>query len=66
MPFGGIKGSALGDFSKGVTNRTFFTQLKVVYTKFTKLLSPFKTIYEEAALSAALSLINRIKFIIEI
>ncbi len=34
MPFGGIKQSGLGQFSKGKTNKDFFTQLKVVYTKY--------------------------------
>jgi aldehyde dehydrogenase (NAD+) len=34
MPFGGIKQSGIGPFSKGKTNRDMFTQLKVVYTKF--------------------------------
>jgi len=34
MPFGGIKHSGIGQFSKGKTNKDFFTQLKVVYTKF--------------------------------
>jgi len=34
MPFGGVKGSGLGQFSKGKTNKDFFTQLKVVYTKY--------------------------------
>lgn len=36
MPFGGVKGSGVGPFSKGSTNKDFFTQLKVVYTKFVK------------------------------
>ncbi|MDR3304046.1 MAG: aldehyde dehydrogenase family protein, partial [Treponema sp.] len=34
MPFGGVKHSGIGPFSKGKTNKDFFTQLKVVYTKF--------------------------------
>ncbi|MDR2433195.1 MAG: aldehyde dehydrogenase family protein, partial [Treponema sp.] len=34
MPFGGVKQSGIGPFSKGKTNRDMFTQLKVVYTKF--------------------------------
>lgn len=36
MPFGGVKSSGLGPFSKGKTNKDFFTQLKVVYTKYIK------------------------------
>jgi aldehyde dehydrogenase (NAD+) len=36
MPFGGVKASGIGDFSKGVTNKNFFTMLKVVYTKWVK------------------------------
>ncbi len=34
MPFGGVKASGLGPFSKGVTNKDFFTTWKVNYTKF--------------------------------
>jgi aldehyde dehydrogenase (NAD+) len=34
MPFGGVKQSGIGPFSKGKTNKDFFTQLKVVYTKY--------------------------------
>ncbi|MDD5727879.1 MAG: aldehyde dehydrogenase family protein [Victivallales bacterium] len=34
MPFGGVKGSGLGCFSKGKTNKDFFTNLKVIYTKY--------------------------------
>lgn len=34
MPFGGVKGSGLGQFSKGKTNKDFFTQYKVIYTKY--------------------------------
>jgi aldehyde dehydrogenase (NAD+) len=34
MPFGGVKQSGVGQFSKGKTNKDFFTQLKVVYTKY--------------------------------
>lgn len=34
MPFGGVKNSGLGSFSKGRTNRDFFTNFKVNYTKF--------------------------------
>ncbi len=33
MPFGGVKHSGLGQFSKGRTNRDFFTNFKVKYTK---------------------------------
>ena len=33
MPFGGVKHSGLGAFSKGVTNKDFFTNWKVTYTK---------------------------------
>jgi len=36
MPFGGVKNSGLGAFSKGKTNKDFFTQYKVVYTKYVK------------------------------
>lgn len=36
MPFGGVKDSGLGSFSKGKTNKDFFTNLKVIYTKYTK------------------------------
>ncbi|MEA2069532.1 MAG: aldehyde dehydrogenase family protein [Verrucomicrobiota bacterium] len=36
MPFGGVKGSGLGQFSKGKTNKDFFTALKVIYTKYAK------------------------------
>ena len=34
MPFGGVKHSGVGSFSKGKTNQNFFTQFKVVYTKY--------------------------------
>jgi aldehyde dehydrogenase (NAD+) len=34
MPFGGVKHSGSGAFSKGVTNKDFFTNWKVTYTKF--------------------------------
>ncbi len=34
MPFGGIKNSGLGQFSKGRTNRDFFTNFKVKYIKW--------------------------------
>jgi aldehyde dehydrogenase (NAD+) len=34
MPFGGVKNSGLGAFSKGATNKDFFTTWKVNYTKF--------------------------------
>lgn len=34
MPFGGVKNSGLGAFSKGATNKDFFTNWKVTYTKF--------------------------------
>ena len=34
MPFGGIKQSGLGAFSKGVTNRDFFTTFRVDYIKY--------------------------------
>ncbi|MCD8352140.1 MAG: aldehyde dehydrogenase family protein [Planctomycetaceae bacterium] len=34
MPFGGVKQSGIGQFSKGKTNKDFFTQYKVVYTKY--------------------------------
>ena len=36
MPFGGVKASGIGSFSKGKTNKDFFTQLKVTYTKWTR------------------------------
>jgi len=36
MPFGGIKNSGLGSFSKGKTNKDFFTNLKVIYTRYIK------------------------------
>ncbi|MDD5018132.1 MAG: aldehyde dehydrogenase family protein [Eubacteriales bacterium] len=36
MPFGGVKSSGIGAFSKGKTNKDFFTDLKVIYTKWTK------------------------------
>ncbi|WP_422485681.1 aldehyde dehydrogenase family protein [Gudongella sp. DL1XJH-153] len=36
MPFGGIKDSGLGEYSKGSTNKTFFTNWKVTYTKYTR------------------------------
>jgi aldehyde dehydrogenase (NAD+) len=35
MPFGGVKASGLGPFSKGATNKDFFTSWKVNYLKFT-------------------------------
>ncbi len=34
MPFGGVKSSGLGPFSKGATNKDFFTTYKVNYLKF--------------------------------
>ncbi len=34
MPFGGVKNSGIGQFSKGKTNKDFFTQYKVIYTKY--------------------------------
>lgn len=34
MPFGGVKNSYLGPFSKGFTNKDFFTTWKVTYTKY--------------------------------
>lgn len=34
MPFGGIKNSGAGAFSKGKTNRDFFTNYKVQYVKY--------------------------------
>ena len=34
MPFGGIKNSGIGQFSKGTTNKDFFSQLKVKYVKW--------------------------------
>jgi acyl-CoA reductase-like NAD-dependent aldehyde dehydrogenase len=34
MPFGGVKGSGLGPFSKGATNKDFFTTYKVNYVKY--------------------------------
>lgn len=36
MPFGGVKNSGLGSFSKGKTNKDFFTNLKVIYTRYIK------------------------------
>jgi aldehyde dehydrogenase (NAD+) len=33
MPFGGVKGSGLGPFSKGATNKDFYTTWKVSYLK---------------------------------
>jgi alpha-ketoglutaric semialdehyde dehydrogenase len=33
MPFGGVKGSGLGPFSKGATNKDFYTTYKVSYLK---------------------------------
>ena len=33
MPFGGVKDSGLGPFSKGATNKDFFTTWKVTYVK---------------------------------
>jgi acyl-CoA reductase-like NAD-dependent aldehyde dehydrogenase len=35
MPFGGAKASGLGAFSKGATNKDFYTNYKVHYLKFT-------------------------------
>jgi acyl-CoA reductase-like NAD-dependent aldehyde dehydrogenase len=35
MPFGGVKASGLGAFSKGATNKDFYTTYKVHYLKFT-------------------------------
>jgi len=34
MPFGGVKHSGIGSFSKGVTNKDFFTTYKVNYVKY--------------------------------
>ncbi|MCE5261901.1 MAG: aldehyde dehydrogenase family protein [Deltaproteobacteria bacterium] len=34
MPFGGVKGSGLGAFSKGATNKDFFTTYKVNYIRY--------------------------------
>jgi len=34
MPFGGVKNSGLGPFSKGSTNKDFFTNYKVNYVKY--------------------------------
>ncbi len=34
MPFGGIKGSGLGAFSKGATNKDFYTTYKVNYIRY--------------------------------
>jgi alpha-ketoglutaric semialdehyde dehydrogenase len=34
MPFGGVKNSGMGPFSKGRTNREFFTRMKVAYTRY--------------------------------
>jgi alpha-ketoglutaric semialdehyde dehydrogenase len=34
MPFGGIKNSGLGPFSKGATNKDFYTNYKVNYVKY--------------------------------
>jgi alpha-ketoglutaric semialdehyde dehydrogenase len=34
MPFGGVKASGLGPFSKGKTNKDFFTTYKVTYVKW--------------------------------
>ena len=34
MPFGGVKNSGLGPFSKGKTNRDFFTNFRVNYVKY--------------------------------
>lgn len=34
MPFGGVKNSGIGAFSKGATNKDFFTTYKVNYVKF--------------------------------
>lgn len=34
LPFGGVKNSGHGPFSKGSTNRDFYTDLKVIYTKY--------------------------------
>jgi acyl-CoA reductase-like NAD-dependent aldehyde dehydrogenase len=34
MPFGGVKNSGLGPYSKGATNKDFFTTYKVNYTRY--------------------------------
>lgn len=34
MPFGGVKNSGLGPFSKGATNKDFYTNFKVNYVKY--------------------------------
>jgi aldehyde dehydrogenase (NAD+) len=34
MPFGGVKGSGLGPFSKGATNKDFYTTYKVNYIQY--------------------------------
>lgn len=34
MPFGGVKGSGLGNFGIGFTNKDFFTTWKVIYNQF--------------------------------
>ena len=34
MPFGGVKGSGLGPFSKGATNKDFYTTYKVNYLRY--------------------------------
>jgi len=34
MPFGGVKGSGLGPFSKGGTNKDFYTTYKVNYVRY--------------------------------
>lgn len=34
MPFGGVKGSGLGNFGIGATNKDFFTTWKVIYNQF--------------------------------
>ncbi len=34
MPFGGVKGSGLGVFSKGATNKDFYTTYKVNYVQY--------------------------------
>jgi alpha-ketoglutaric semialdehyde dehydrogenase len=36
MPFGGVKSSGIGAFSKGATNKDFYTTYKVNYVKYIK------------------------------
>jgi alpha-ketoglutaric semialdehyde dehydrogenase len=36
MPFGGVKGSGLGAFSKGATNKDFYTTYKVNYIRYAR------------------------------